>query len=88
MLLTPEVDFALIFESLENTQKHESDIFLEDPLGSDWMIPVIAIGFEEEYQEALRRRLLPIITYPQELYLGQLFDLALIPNLNERFQIK
>ena len=46
MLLTSEVDFALIFEALENTREHEHDVFLEERLGSDWMIPVIASDFE------------------------------------------
>lgn len=88
MLLTSEVDFALIFEALENTKEHEHDVFLEERLGSDWMIPVIATGFEEELMDAMSRYILPIITYPQDLYLGQLFDLAFTPNLDERFQLK
>jgi len=88
MLLTSQVDFALIFEALENTQEHENDVFLEEHLGSDWMIPVIATGFQSELAQALERQMLPIITYPPELYLGQLFDLAFMPGIKERYQLK
>lgn len=88
MLLTAEVEFALIFESLENSREHENDVFLEESLGSDWMIPVIAADFEEQFLDALNRQVLPLITYPQNLYLGQLFDLAFMSNLSERYQIK
>ncbi|MFK7992950.1 MAG: LysR family transcriptional regulator [Granulosicoccus sp.] len=88
MLLTSEVDFALIFEALENTEEYENDVFLEEHLGYDWMIPVIAPGFEREFRDAMSQQVLPIITYPQDLYLGQLFDLAFVPNLPERCQLK
>lgn len=88
MLLRSEVDFALIYEALENTREHENDVFLEESLGSDWMIPVIACDFAKEFLEALDRQVLPIITYPPELYLGQLFDLAFMSNLTVRYQIK
>lgn len=88
MLLTSEVDFALIFEALENTREHGNEVFLEEPLGSDWMIPVIASNFERELMESMKRNILPIITYPADLYLGQLFDLAFLPEVNEQFQIK
>lgn len=87
MLLTSEVDFALIFEALGNYQEHENDIFLEEQLDADWMIPVIATGFKEEFIDAINRKVLPIITYPQDLYLGKLFDQEFLPNLNERYQI-
>ncbi len=88
MLLTAEVDFALLFEALENTREHESQVFLEERLGSDWMIPVIGANFQDEFAEAMQRQVLPIITYPQDLYLGQLFDLAFMSNLTERYQLK
>jgi DNA-binding transcriptional LysR family regulator len=88
MLLTSEVDFALIFEALENTREHENDVFLEESLGSDWMIPVVATEFEKELLDALDRHVLPVITYPPDLYLGRLFDLAFMSNLAERYQIK
>ncbi|MFK7859329.1 MAG: LysR family transcriptional regulator [Granulosicoccus sp.] len=88
MLLTSQVDFALIFEALGKNQEHENDVFLEEPLGSDWMIPVIASHYREELLEAMDQQILPIITYPQDLYLGQLFDLAFMPHINERYQLK
>lgn len=87
MLLTSEVDFAVIFEALGISKKHESDIFLEEQLGADRMIPVIAAGFEEEFINAMSRHSLPVISYPQDLYLGQLFDLEFVPELDEHFQI-
>ena len=35
--------------------------------------------------DAMSRDVLPIITYPQDLYLGQLFDLHLRPILTSAF---
>jgi len=88
MLLTSQVDFALIFEALGNKQEHENDIFLEEPLGSDWMVPVIASHYKDELMDAMNQQILPMITYPPDLYLGQLFDLAFMPHINEHFQLK
>lgn len=88
LVLTSEVDFALVFETLEHTKAQENSAFLEERLGSDWMIPVIATEFREELMDALSKQILPLITYPKDLYLGQLFDQSFMMNLSEQYQIK
>ena len=38
--------------------------------------------------QALSKQVLPLITYPKDLYLGQLFDQSFMMNLTEHYQIK
>jgi len=88
MLLTSEVDFALIFEPLAGSREQERRVFLEESLGSDWMIPVIASQFAEELNASIGQWILPVIAYPKELYLGQLLEREFLSNIAPRYQVR
>jgi len=87
MLLTSEVDFALIFDSPAEARPQEERAFLKESLGSDWMIPVVASRFREELDASIEQRILPIIAYPRELFLGQLLETAFMANIAPDHQV-
>ena len=88
LLLNSQVDFALIFQSLTENQQRNFHGFLEEDLGSDWMIPVVATDFKHVLDDALHTHTLPMISYPKNVYMGQLFEQAFLNQLPPSFQIK
>lgn len=87
MLLSSEVDFAVIFETPEEALHTEKRNYLYESLGSDWMVPVIAADYESEFLTALDKRNIPMVTYPKEIFLGQLFDTHFLTNMEADYQI-
>lgn len=87
LLLTSQVDFALIFQSIGESQDNSLSGLMEEELGGDWMIPVIASNYLPVFNEAMQSQTLPIISYPINAYLGGLFEQHFVAQLPPRFQI-
>lgn len=80
MLLRQEVDFGLIYETPEDALQFSDALFEKLGLGTDALIPVADLRLP-----GLRRALdawdLPLISYPANIYLGEVLRVHILPML-------
>ncbi|SLN59128.1 HTH-type transcriptional regulator YjiE [Roseovarius litorisediminis] len=82
MLLRQEVDFGLVYETAEDALEFDIGLFEQIPLGVDGLIPVGNLRDHDTIREALARRDLPLITYPADIYLGEVLRMHILPQLS------
>ena len=81
MLLRQEVDFGLIYETPNDALQFDDTLFEKFRFGSDALIPVANLRDTPDIQLALETRDLPLITYPAEIYLGEVLRVRILPRL-------
>ena len=81
MLLRQEVDFGLIYETAEDALQFDPEFFEKTPIGRDAFIPVANLRDHPQIQQAIWARDLPLITYPPDIYLGDVFRIHVQPGL-------
>lgn len=80
MMLRHEIDFGLIYQTESDVSAFDSSLFEQIPLGTDRLVPVGNLrggGIEQ----ALAQMDLPLITYPADIYLGEVLRQQLLPAL-------
>jgi len=78
MLLRHEVDFGLIYETPEDALQFDSALFEKISFGRDQLLPV---GTPEHLAAIEAGAALPIITYPANIYLGEVLRVHILPHL-------
>ncbi len=88
LLLTGEVDIALMYQTENETPPPRSDFLETLVIGSDEFIPVI--GNDLQIQKKLRRSKgkLDIIGYPENVFLGKVFTQFIVPRISKSFDIR
>lgn len=81
MLLRGDVDFALVYETAQDTDRFDVALFDAHSLGSDMFVPVAALRDHPEMVTALEAGDLPLITYPGDIYLGEVLRTQVLPGL-------
>lgn len=79
LLVAGEVDFVVLYSLPDGQTAHFARAFEELILGSDPLIPVCAPPLREV---ALSNQI-PVISYPPDVFLGQVFDRNIAPQLRQ-----
>ena len=79
LLFTDDVEIAITYEMLEEMTTSTPGTLEKFYLGDDTLIPVCA----PQMEEAARSSEVPIVSYPSEVYLGQIFYQAIVPRIPE-----
>ena len=82
-LLSGEVDFVVMYTVPDMPTPFQERAFETLTLGGDVLIPVCAPGL----RDALQSNRIPAISYPSDVFLGQLFDRHISPRLNNEMQV-
>lgn len=83
LLLSGEVDFVVMYTVPDTPTPFLERAFETLTLGADILIPVCA----PELHDALQSSRLPAISYPSNVFLGQVFDRHIAPLLDNGMQI-
>ena len=81
MLLRGQVDFGLIYETSQDVLQFDAELFEKIPLGRDAFIPVGNLRDHADLRAAVDARELPLITYPADIYLGEVLRVQVFPAL-------
>lgn len=88
MLLTGEVDIGIVFETPDEALWSDTDSVLQESLGADRMVPVIAHSYQAEFERSMQARLLSVIAYPQDVYFGELFESRFLTQLDSDIVVR
>lgn len=83
LLLSGEVDFVVMYTVPDMPTPFLERAFETLTLGGDVLIPVCA----PELRDALPSTRLPTISYPSDVFLGQVFDRHIAPRLDNEMQV-
>ncbi|ABG30497.1 LysR family transcriptional regulator [Roseobacter denitrificans] len=83
LLLSGEVDFVLTYTVPETPTPFLEGAFESLKLGDDVLIPVCAPGLRDDISSDR----LPVISYPSDVFLGQVFDRHIVPRLDNEVQV-
>ncbi len=81
MLLRHEIDFALVYQTAGEASAADGALFEHMPLGPDRFLPVGNLRDHANIREGLARMDLPLITYPVDIYLGEILQFHLLSAL-------
>lgn len=81
MLLRHEIDFALVYQTAGEASAADGALFEHMPLGADRFLPVGNLRDHANIREGLARMDLPLITYPVDIYLGEILQFHLLSAL-------
>jgi DNA-binding transcriptional LysR family regulator len=87
LLLSRQVDVSITYRTVGN-QAGVDETYLEViNLGVERLVPVFATAGLEGLDDEMARGRLPTITYPGDVFFGQVFNRLVLPSLDERLQI-
>ena len=81
MLLRREIEFGLVYQTDDEATAFDRRLFEQIALGADQLIPVANLRDNPNLSQAVDRLELPLITYPADIYLGEILRLHLLPAL-------
>lgn len=81
MMLRHEIDFGLVYQTEGEASAFDSAVFEHFALGTDSFMPVGNLRDHASIRDGLARMELPLITYPADIYLGEILRLHLLPRL-------
>ncbi len=81
MLLRQEIDFALVYETANKASELDGALFEQIALGADALIPVANLRDHAGLRAGIERHELPLITYPADIYLGEVLRQNILPAL-------
>lgn len=82
LVMTRQVDIALVYETRKNQFASEQDFLVTRNLGSEELIPVYSTSRMDDLRANLKRSELPTIVYPKEVFLGRVMEEDIFPNLD------
>ncbi|MEE9333960.1 MAG: LysR family transcriptional regulator [Granulosicoccaceae bacterium] len=86
-LLTSDVDLAIVFDTAAEASSRGQAGLLEEVLGEDKMVPVVAAEFKAPLLESLDEGLLRIVSYPKSIYFGSMLESHFLSSLAYDCQI-
>ena len=88
LLLSRRADLAITYQ-VENEPGPIREEFVETQvIGTDRLVPVVGSAFLGQVEDSLRRGLLPMITYPAEVFFGEVMNRHILPALDGRLTIR
>ncbi len=86
-LLTSAVDLAMMFDTATESNGRDQAGLLEETIGSDKMVPVVAAEFQASLLDAWNGGLLRIVSYPKTIYFGAMLETQFLNSLSFDCQI-
>ncbi|MEO1193832.1 MAG: LysR family transcriptional regulator [Pseudomonadota bacterium] len=81
LLLTRQADIALLYERPLEPIQPDAPYLERITVGADRLIPVIGVTDVEHINRAFSRGVLPVIAYPDEVFLGVVMDRTVLPRM-------
>ena len=81
LLMTKQVDLLISYQSAAETGGAPDGFLEHADLGEEDLIPVIASNRRADLGESQARGELPVVAYPNDAFLGRLFNEELLPRL-------
>lgn len=82
MLLARKADLALVYRLPDDAAATGSDFFEEIVVGTDRLIPVFKTAMPELAAQDLSAHKVPYVTYPSDVFMGQVMGRKILPFLN------
>ena len=76
-VLKNDIDVALVYEELDLDINGDDDLFERIYLARENFMPVAALINNDELNEAIKRKKIPLVTYPRSLFLGEVLEKTL-----------
>ena len=86
MLLSRQADLAIVYRTPDEVSDFGSDFLEEMTIGTDRLIPVFNVPMPELVGDDLSGIRIPYITYPPDVFLGQVMERKILPFLNPTLQ--
>lgn len=83
LLLSRQVDLALTFQVRDDPAPVREEFIETMVIGSDRLVPVVGTASLPEVEESLRAGVLPAVTYPAEVYFGEVMQRHVLPSLEQ-----
>lgn len=80
-LLAREADVAIVYRLPGEDHPVRRDFVVSLDLGTDWMIPVTGAAHVASVEHGLQRGALACVAYPHEVFMGQVMERALLPQM-------
>lgn len=87
LLLSRRADLAITYR-VATDPLPPKDFFETVPIGQDRLVPVVATSGVEMIQAALRDRTLPVVTYPADVFFGEVMNRHLLPAVEDRLHLR
>lgn len=84
LLLSRQVDIAIVYRSPGEDHPISQSFVETVPIGSDRLVPVFASHATTDLNAQFVAGELPVISYPPEVFLGQVLDRTVLPRLHHR----
>ena len=85
-ILKNDADIALVYEETDVNTKPEDDLFQRLHLGQEEFIPVAALNRNEDLKHLLDQKIIPLVTYPRNLFLGEVLDKTLSKKTDDQYR--
>ncbi len=86
-LLSRQADIAIVYRVQGQEHPIEADYIETTTLGVDRLIPVCAPALSQRLRSVIAMGELPIIAYPPEVFLGQVLERVLLPQLDPALSV-
>jgi len=88
LLLTRQVDIALLYQLADESSTPREQFLESLPLGQDQLVPVVAAERLKHFRKQLRSGAMNIIAYPRTVFLGDVLHRKLLPQISDKIDIK
>ena len=88
LLLTRQVDIALLYQLSDAQDKLKDQFFDTHPLGQELLVPVIASTQLKQFQKEFLQGSIRIIAYPRNVFLGDVQHRKLLPQISNKVDIQ
>ena len=84
LLLSRQADFALLYELPSESLGPEATYIERVTMGADRLIPVFSAQEKSSLNQRYARGELPVIAYPNDVFLGQVMDRTILPRVRSQ----
>lgn len=88
LLLSRRADLAITYAVADDTATGREDFIETAVIGADRLVPVTGTAGLGQVAEALAQGSLPAITYPPEVFFGEVMNRHLLPAIEERLDLQ
>lgn len=86
-LFTRQVDLIFIYQLADEKPEAGAEFTEDKPIGSDRLIPVYDAAAVRSFDWTRDAGEIPVIIYPSDVFLGELFNTRILPKIGPRFTI-
>jgi LysR family transcriptional regulator, hypochlorite-specific transcription factor HypT len=83
LLLSRRVDLAITFQVEQDPSRLREEFIETMVIGTDRLVPVVGSAYLDRITRNLSSRALPVITYPGDVFFGEVMNRHLLPGIEE-----